>query len=490
MELLTTAEMNSADRAAISAGTPGIDLMEAAGAAVAEAAEALVPSGSIAIVCGPGNNGGDGFVAARLLAERGRSVRVFLVGERNRLKGDAADAAKRWSRDVLTPDAIDFSGDALVIDALFGAGLARPVDGAARRTIQAMNTSGAKVLSVDLPSGISGDSGAELGVAVKATASVTFFRLKPGHLLFPGRVHCGAVTCTDIGIPATVLSEIKPRTFHNFPALWARDFPMPRLDGHKYARGHVAVHSGGLTSTGASRLAARSALRTGAGLVSIASPTDALVVHTASNLAVMVREVPNAETFRAMLSDRRFTAAVVGPGGGVGQAMRQMVRAAAQSHVAMVLDADALTSFVNNLPGLTSTIRKSRTAVLTPHEGEFARLFGEMPGSKPDRAREAARQSGAVVVLKGPDTVIAAPDGRAAINDNAPPWLATAGSGDVLAGTVAGLLAQSMPGFEAACAAVWLHGEAANAFGVGLIADDISDVYPSILKRFVGTGRL
>ena len=489
IELLDPAEMAEADRLAIAGGTPGIALMEKAGWAVADAVAARHPLGTrIVAVAGPGNNGGDGFVAARVLAERGYPVRLTLMGERDRLKGDAAQAALRWKGplDPAAPGALEGAG--VVIDALFGAGLDRPVEGQARSMIEAMNAGGTPIVAVDLPSGISGATGEVMGAAVRACETVTFFRRKPGHLLLPGRIHCGKVRVADIGIGAAVLERIRPRTFVNAPDLWKHAFPVPRIDGHKYSRGHAVVVSGGMASTGAARLAARSALRAGAGLVTIASPREALAVNAAANLAVMVRQVDGSAELTILLADRRMNAVVVGPGGGVGEAMRDLVAAALDGRRAVVLDADALTSFADDAAALTATIRVrgDATTVLTPHDGEFARLFSTIPdvidqASKVENARAAARHAGAVVLLKGPDTVVAAPDGRASIADNAPPWLATAGAGDVLAGLLAGLLAQGMPGFEAASAAAWLHGEAAGAFGPGLIAEDL----PRRCRRFI-----
>jgi hydroxyethylthiazole kinase-like uncharacterized protein yjeF len=378
----------------------------------------------------------------------------------------------------------------VVVDALFGAGLDRPVEGIARAMIEAINAAPGRIYAVDLPSGINGTSGAVQGAAVMASETITFFRRKVGHLLLPGRLHCGTVHIADIGIAAAVLDQVRPQTFHNVPALWAKSFPIPRPDGHKYARGHAVVVSGGISSTGAARLAARGALRAGAGLVTIASPRSALAVNASASLAVMVRPVDGAAELTAFLSDPRRNVVVLGPGGGVGREMQEMVLAALAAARAVVLDADALTSFSAQpeaLLGATQTHPEWAT-VLTPHDGEFGRLFGSLPGisqaeSKLQKARLAAAQAGAVVLLKGPDTVVAAPDGRAAIADNAPPWLATAGSGDVLAGLVAGLLAQGMPCFEAAAAAVWLHGEAGSAAGPGLIAEDLPEVLPKIYRR-------
>ena len=444
------------------------------------------------MVAGPGNNGGDGFVAARHLAERGYIVRVSFVGDLNRLKGDAALAAERWSGKVEQASPASLANCDIVIDALFGAGLDREVEGLPRAMIEAMNATAAPVIAVDLPSGVNGTTGAVMGAAVNATRTVTFFRRKTGHLLLPGRLHCGAIQVADIGIPASVLDTIKPAAFVNRPALWGRSFPVPRAEGHKYSRGHAVVVSGGLSTTGAARLAARGALRAGAGLVTIASPREALSVNAAASLAVMVRPVDGAAELAAFLADKRRNAVVLGPGGGVGPAMREQVAAALASAAAVVLDADALTSFADDPAGLAALIAKraGSATILTPHEGEFTRLFKVIHEdhhvlAKLEKTRLAARTGGAIVLLKGPDTVVASLDGRASIADNAPPDLATAGSGDVLAGIIAGLLAQGMPAFEAASAAVWLHGEAANEFGPGLIAEDLPEALPAVYRRLL-----
>ncbi len=491
LELLTTAEMAEADRQAIAGGVAGIDLMENAGRAVADAAASL-QGRRMVVVAGPGNTGGDGFVAARHLAERGFSVRVSFVGEKAKLKGDAALAAARWSGPIEEASPASLTDCDLIIDALFGAGLDRTVEGLPRAMIAAMNASAAKVIAVDLPSGVNGTTGAVMGLAVNAALTVTFFRRKIGHLLLPGRLHCGVIQLADIGIPASVLTTIKPAAFMNRPALWGGVFPRPRPDAHKYARGHAVVVSGGLPSTGAGRLAARSALRAGAGLVTIASPRGALAVNAEATLAIMVRPVDGAGELAAFLADRRLNAVVLGPGGGVGPAMREQASVVLASGAAAVLDADALTSFGGEPDALAAMIAKvpGRDVVLTPHEGEFARLFKVIHEdrnlhSKLERTRLAARSSGAVVLLKGADTVVASPDGRASIADNAPPTLATAGAGDVLAGLIAGLLAQGMPAFEAASAGVWLHGEAANAFGPGLIAEDLPEALPGVYRRLL-----
>jgi ADP-dependent NAD(P)H-hydrate dehydratase / NAD(P)H-hydrate epimerase len=490
IELLTTSEMARADQLTIAGGMPGIDLMERAGAAVAAAVAARHAVGSqVVVLAGPGNNGGDGFVAARLLAQRGFRVRLMHVGEIARLKGDAAIAAKNWTGPIEPASPSGFAGASVIIDALFGAGLDRLVEEPARSLIETMNAQAALVIAVDLPSGINGTSGAVMGSAVKAAQTVTFFRKKPGHLLLPGRLYCGMISVADIGIPDSVLEPIAAKAFENGRELWRGKFPHPRETGHKYDRGHVVVASGPAWSTGAARLAARGALRAGAGLVTIASPREALAVNAAASLAVMVRPVDGAGELTKFLVDRRLNAFAIGPGVGVGEATAEMVLAALSGERAVVLDADAITSFVGHPERLAQALlqRRGQPTVLTPHEGEFARYFGALDeetksGSKLNRARRGAELTGAVLVFKGADTVVASPDGRAAIAANAPAYLATAGADDVLTGMVAALLAQGMPSFEAAAAAVWLHGEAAAAFGPGLISEDLPEMLPGVYR--------
>jgi hydroxyethylthiazole kinase-like uncharacterized protein yjeF len=494
-ELLTTAEMAEADRLTIAGGIAGIELMENAGRAVADHVSSRHPPGTrIAIVAGPGNNGGDGLVAGRLLRERRYRVRVVLVGDVGRLRGDAREAAQRWSGPYEPATAQSLMPDEVVIDALFGAGLDRLVAGSPRAMIEAMNKASC-VHAIDLPSGINGTTGAVMGTAVRASTTVTFFRRKLGHVLLPGRLHCGMIHVAQIGIADPVLERIRPQTWINSPALWRHSFPVPQPEGHKYTRGHCVVASGGLFTTGAARLAARGALRVGAGLVTIASPRDALAVNAAANLAVMVRPVDGARELAEFLGDPRRNVVLLGPGMGVGKPTRDMVLAALAGQRAVVLDADALTSFAQEPErelerGPQSLIhaigaRKGIT-LLTPHEGEFSRVFRGIADisnapSKLARARAAAAKTNAVCLLKGADTVVAAPDGRASVCENAPAWLATAGSGDVLAGFAAGLLAQGMGGFEAGSAAVWLHAEAALTAGVGLIAEDLPEALPRVL---------
>ncbi len=477
--LLTVDEMYRADTAAMSGGVSGETLMENAGRAIAEAISVRYDVRPVTVLCGPGNNGGDGFVVARLLSDIGWPVRVALLGARDKLTGDARIHADRWpgSVDTLSPDCLD--GAELVVDAVFGAGLSRPLEGVAGETLAAVAARAVPCVAVDVPSGVHGDTGAVLGSAAPAELTVTFFRRKPAHLLFPGRELCGEVVVADIGIPESVLGEIAPAQAANGPDLWLAGYPWPRFDRHKYSRGHALV-VGGAGMTGAARLAAAAARRAGAGVVTVLSPPESLLIYRTTQVGTLVARLDGPDALAERLADTRSHAVLIGPGNGVGPDTRDNVLAALAAETPAVLDADALTVFADDPDALFDSI--AGPCLMTPHEGEFARLFPSLPETgKLECARHAAQRSGAAVLFKGPDTVIAAPDGRAVINRNAPPDLATAGSGDVLSGIAVGLMAQGMAPFEAGCCAAWLHGEAAAAHGPGLIAEDLPEMLPSVL---------
>lgn len=500
LEILTPWEMAQADRLALERGTfAGIDLMERAATAVAREALSRFPDAEgFDILCGPGNNGGDGYAAATLLARAGAEVRLYSAAEPSP-GTDAALAASRCRLPKRPLEAFAPAARRIVVDALFGAGLTRALEGDAARAAEACTSDAARVLAVDLPSGLSGATGRPLGSAFRAAVTVTFARPKPGHLLLPGRTLCGMLVVADIGIDDPTIEAVGSSVSVNDPGLWLSAFPRLAIDAHKYSRGHAAIFSGGPAATGAARLAAAASARAGAGAVTVLSPPAALAIHAAHLTAIMVAAPRDAAAVMQLLTGRKVSAAVIGPGFGVGERLREqarflldLCRSGAALAGGIVFDADALTSFAAAPESLFSTLRATAApcAILTPHEGEFRRLFPDLANdaalSKLDRTRAAAARSGAIVLLKGPDTVIAAPNGRAAINATGTPWLATAGSGDVLAGLIGGLLAQGMPCFEAACAGAWIHGEAGAGFGPGLTADDLPDALLPVLRDLHG----
>jgi hydroxyethylthiazole kinase-like uncharacterized protein yjeF len=445
--ILTSEAMRAAEQAAIDGGTSVETLMERAGAALAEAAFRFAGPMPALILCGPGNNGGDGYVAARQLARRGAEVRVAAMGEP---RSDAAKAARaRWTGEV--EELSDRTAAApLVIDALFGTGLKRGLEPTVSEQLSRLCSAAVVKLACDLPSGVETDSGQELSPVPVFDMTVTFGVLKPAHLLSPAMRKCGRLVLDEIGIETS--------------AAWHEIGPprLPPLDpaGHKYDRGFVHALAGSMP--GAIALAAKAAARAGAGYVRVSTsqPIDGL-----PSAVVQIGTAP--------VNDERIGCIVVGPGLGD---IPQVLTLALTSKAPKVIDADAITHL-----GEPERLR-GQDAILTPHEGEFRKLFGEIAGTKPERALEAARISGAVVVYKGPDTLVASPDGRLGFAPPAPAWLASAGTGDVLSGIIAAMRARGLPAFEAACAAVWLHGRTAEIAGPEMIADDLAAAVPDALE--------
>lgn len=487
--ILSVAQMTRADQLTIAdlhkQGRGGADLMEEAGRSVSREIIKNCSGSKALILCGPGNNGGDGFVIARHLKDAAWTVQVALLGAIDNLQGDAYHMAKLWDGDIeaLTADIV--ADQDVIVDALFGTGLSKDISGKVKDVLEKSNDANASKIAVDIPSGIKGDTGEVLGTAFKADKTVTFCKMKPAHLLYPGRHYCGEITVANIGISDRMVDAVEPDIFLNLPALWQAQLPTIHSDAHKYDKGHAVVVSGDLARTGACRLAATAALRIGAGLVSVSSPEDALVVHAAHLTSVMIRR---REQLSDDLSDERLNVWCIGPAAGLTIETKQNVLSIINAGKNAVFDADALSVFEDNPRQLYDAIqsRVNEQYVLTPHAGEFGRLFPYLKKlDKITAAQNAAKLSGAIVIYKGADTVITSPDGRTNISSNAPPSLATAGSGDVLAGLVTGLMAQNMPAFEAACAAVWVHGECANEFGAGLISEDLQCLIPRVLKRLL-----
>lgn len=482
--IIKPADMGQIDQAAAASGLASYGLMERAGQAVAATALRRFPGAlRFAVLCGPGNNGGDGYVGARALQEAGASVVVHALGETAALKGDAKLAFETFDGEVAPLATYAPRPGDVVIDALFGAGLSRDVPDEVAKTIEAVRKTVLPVLAVDLPSGVDGRTGQVRGMAFEATATVTFMCRKPGHLLLPGRTLAGEVEVFDIGIPARILARHADHMRVNTPAIWRVALPAQTGATHKYVRGHLAVFSGSATATGAARLSAMAGIRAGAGLVTLLSPSDALPANAAHLTAVMLKAIDNEADLATLLEDERLKNFVLGPGFGDAGKIKAYVQLLAAQGRHLVLDADGISAFRDEPDALFALFAAGRPRlVLTPHDGEFARLFPDLAAdkalSKIERAQKAASRSNGAIILKGADTVIAAPDGRALVNENAPPWLATAGSGDVLAGVVGAHLTQGMPAFEAAASAVWRHGEAGRIAGEGLTAEDLPAAIP------------
>ncbi|MFO1241806.1 MAG: NAD(P)H-hydrate dehydratase [Rickettsiales bacterium] len=485
--ILSAERMRFAEQSAMNAGISGWQMMWAAGNAVAETIIQHYPKQRVLILCGPGNNGGDGYVVARQLIDKGWLVEVVGIAP-EKLKGDAAKARQYYAGTILSFDDVQIEPEMLVVDALFGIGLTRLLEGKPASFLAEMNANHCRVVAVDIPSGIDSNTGVVLGIAPYAEITVTFAAKKPGHVLLPGKAYAGKVLVADIGIDHVIkrsivgadprlASSIKEETVvaENTPALWLSRFPWPQVEDHKYTRGKVIVAGGGIRTTGAARLAATAALRMGAGLVAVACDTESLPIYASHLTSVMTEVADDVTGFSAVLSDRRIKALLLGPGNGVTQKTKSYVSLALAKNIPVVFDADAVTVFAGEASTLKDMI--NAPTILTPHEGEFARLFSsseiDIKTDKMHRAYRAASYLNAVIVLKGADTVIAAPDGRVAINTNAPATLATAGTGDVLAGMITGLVAQGMEVFDAACAGVWLHADAAKNLGCGMIAEDL-----------------
>jgi ADP-dependent NAD(P)H-hydrate dehydratase / NAD(P)H-hydrate epimerase len=478
LEVLSVAESRAADQAAIAAGETGQGLMRRAGAAAAAAIQARWNVRPVTVLCGAGANGGDGYVIAEALKQAGWPTRVAALVPPAELTGDAAAVAQEWTGETLPLAPAVFSKDGLVVDALFGTGLARPLEAGLQSVLRAAERAGAPIVAVDLPSGLDGDTGRPMGHAPACALTVTFHRQKPAHLLQPGRALCGEVVVCDIGVAPPAGGLLK----ENAPVLWSERMPWPDATAHKHGRGRLVVVSGGPWNTGAARLAARGGLRIGAGVVTVLSPSEALLANAAHLEAVMLRPFDTDVELENLAAPA--DAAVIGPAAGVNESTVSNLFALARTGAALVIDADALTAFRQEPEELFDVL--DRDDVLTPHAGEFERVFPGLLAASPERitaARRAADRAGAVVLLKGPDTVIAAPDGRCVINGNGTPWLATAGSGDVLAGFIGGLIAQGMDSFDASCAAAWIHAEAAANFGPGLIAEDLPSLAPAVLQR-------
>lgn len=499
--LLDASAMQAADRSAVDQGVDSFQLMHNAAQGICNHVISMIGAADedarILVLAGPGNNGGDGLVAGALLRDSGYVVSVVCLCPLSTGQSDAAKAATMWGSEVLMldqpmadeiSDAIDNA--TIIIDALFGAGLSRPLDEPVASLVQRVNLGQAKLIAVDVPSGLDGNSHLAFHTCIAADSTVTFFRFKPAHVLYPGRALCGTKHLVQIGLTEQHVFSNESDCQFNCPAVFADALPRLPVTGHKFDRGHVLVRGGPIHATGAARLSANTALSSGAGLVTLATSTQTLPVNASHLTAVMLAVCDDESQWHMLLEDKRITISLLGPANGTDEATRVAVKLAIKAAKPCVLDADALSCWQGCAEEILPLLAEGRAeTVLTPHAGEFERLFANTqasaPVSKLHQAKQAAVISRSIVVFKGADTVVAAPDGRACINANAPPWLATAGAGDVLAGLIASLMAQGMPAFEAACAAVWLHGAAAVRLGYPLNAEQLVAAVGTELSELV-----
>ena len=475
-QIVTTQQMIESEACAIISGISELTLMENAGKAVAQYVEEHYNNNhTILILCGPGNNGGDGFVIARLLHNIGYKISIahYKTDKISPNMKHMMDKAKNIEILDLLNDQINFDTD-IIIDALFGTGISRAFS--LTKIVHYIANSPAKIIAVDIASGINSDTGEIMQNAIKADITITFAAKKLGHLLNPGKLYSGLVIAKDIGVDIST----KYTAYENSPTLW--NIPHIEYESHKYSRGFAIINGGDIQCTGAARLAAKAAQRSGAGVVTLASPLNAAHIYHSSLMSVMVKQYDSEQSFTQILSDKRISSILLGPGNGVNSETKQKILTALKHITRCILDADALTVFQDDHELLFENIKDSQV-VMTPHEGEFHKLFPTCTGDKVIRAFDAAKLSNSIIVLKGNDTIIASPSGHVAVNSNAPSTLATAGSGDVLAGIITGLSSTGLDLFDCACAATWIHAECANYFGIGLIAEDIIDMIPKVLQN-------
>ncbi len=486
--LLTVAGSKALDDWAVASGDPLYNYMERAGKAVADAVfdYSDIPQNypdEICVLCGPGNNGGDGYVAARYLKDRGYNV--FVMAPEPPTTDEASKASSLWLGETIPFKRERLEDVSIVVDALFGIGLSRPIEGVYADAIRAANGADVFRLAVDVASGLDADAGVPVGeVCFSADATITFTRAKPGQYLAPGRFISGGtdhIKVADIGFPEALVHEHASEVFENDISLWGHTFPFAGPSYHKYDRGHLLVLGGREPALGASRLASLAGLRIGAGLVTLAAPSETYTVQASSLTDIMVRKVDSHFGFIGILADQRINTTLIGPGSGIGEKTAELALECLKKGKRLTLDADGLSSMAGRLQQLDAFPK--REAVFTPHDGEFRRLFPDidLAGNRLAAAQTAAKRAGVTIILKGVSTIVASPDGKSAINTCAPAWLSVGGTGDVLAGIVAGLLAQGMPVFEASCAAVWLHSRAAMKAGRGLIASDLLETLVDVL---------
>jgi ADP-dependent NAD(P)H-hydrate dehydratase / NAD(P)H-hydrate epimerase len=484
-EILNNQQMAEADSLVIESGVSGFDLMKRAGEGVADFIHIYYPGRNVLVLCGSGNNGGDGFIAAKKLQNGGHNVRLACLAPKDKLKNDALRAAQQWDGEIFPFENLTIDSGELIVDAVFGTGLVRDFIPPVKEIFEQIKNLNSDVVAVDIPSGVNGSTGESLSLTPHARHTITFCRRKIGHVLLPGREFSGTVHVVDIGIPDEVVEQVGSTATENRPHLWRSSLRRKTASCHKYDYGHAILY-GGPRMTGAACMSAYAALRTGAGVCTIVANPDTADIYRHYMPNIMYEPIEALKDFDTHLADGRRNAVLMGPGAGQENRadLKRLIESVCKRRDRkIVLDADALTVFADNPEVLYRMLRNRENVVLTPHEGEFAKIFPGIQGTKIERAEQASVLTNATIVLKGFESVIAAPGRKSVVNTYSSPYLATAGSGDVLAGIIVGFIAQNVPVFESSCAAVWLHSEAARAFGPGLVATDIIELIPAIIGK-------
>ena len=496
-KLFTSETSYKLDDICKSRGLSFSELMENAGKKSSEVIhEVIIPdlknfNGKILVLCGPGNNGGDGMVVAKYLEYQGYDVDVsFPLGKVNQLSKVVLQKFKNLNKDFKKFNHNNIRNYSLVIDAIFGVGLNRKLNKKAVSVFNKINSHSKCIVSLDIASGVDANNGCLLPVALKADYTLTFVAPKVGQYLLPGKENTGKIYVLSIG---ERFKEIKQATknnaiFLNSPNLWKKNYKWPTLKDHKYKRGHTLVRSGKVSSTGASRLASISALRVGSGAVTLASDKEALIVNASNLTSVMVNVISSHDEFLLFAKNRKINSLIIGPGLGQSDTTKELVLKSINSNISLVLDADAMSSFKGSPQDLIHCLKKRRkknNIILTPHEGEFERVFKYKNLNKIEKTQKASKETNTTILLKGNDSIVSSPKGKVSVSEKSSVFLATAGSGDILAGLCGGLLAQGMKSFEAASAAVWIHNQIGLLSGPGLIADDMEKILLKFLPKIL-----
>ena len=459
---------------------PSFDLMNNAGKLSAKYINKNLPKKNILVLCGTGGNGGDGFITGNELKKYKWNVTISIIGDIEKITGDSLKAYKKLKIKNTNFNDINLDNIDYVIDAIFGIGLNRNLDNEYIKTIEKINNKKLPVIALDIPSGVNSDNGTISNATFNCFLTLTYSAYKLGHYLLPSAEKCGKIVLLDIGIPKPLIKNTKPVINLNSPSIWKDKIVWPKVNDHKYSRGCIVIIGGPKEMTGAARLAAKAAQRAGSGIVILACDKNSSDIYYRTLTSQIVKSYRNIPELKNIIKDKRINSVVIGPGLGINN--KNVVKNVLKHSNNIIIDADAITCFQNDIKSFKDLIR-NKTVILTPHEGEFKKLFPNIKGNLVDKAIYAAKKLNSIIVLKSANTIIASQNNHVILNKYGSRWLATAGSGDVLAGIIGALLSNGMDAFHAAAFGVWIHSSAGIYFGPGLIAEDISDLIPKIYKK-------